>query len=43
MMKQNYFYNNVSQETMNRVKKVELKWIVLDEVLLPEIKIEFEK
>lgn len=34
---------NIPQETLNRVKKVELTWIVLEGELLPEVKIEFEK
>ena len=32
---------NVPEETINRVKKVQLTWIVLDNVLLPQVKIEF--
>jgi len=34
---------NVPEETINRVKKVQLTWIILNEVILPEVKIEFEK
>lgn len=34
---------DIPEETIKRVKKVELTWIVLGGVCLPEVKIEFEK
>lgn len=33
----------VPEETIKRVKKVELTWIILGGLILPEVKIEFEK
>lgn len=34
---------DVPEETINRVKKVELTWRILGGDILPEVKIEFEK
>lgn len=34
---------DVPQETINRVKKVELVWRILGNDVVPEVKIEFER
>ena len=34
---------DVPVETINRVRKVELTWIILGGTVVPEVKIEFEK
>lgn len=34
---------DVPEETIKRVKKVELTWVILGNNVVPEVKIEFEK
>ena len=34
---------DVTEETIKRVKKVELTWVILIDTVIPEVKIEFEK
>lgn len=34
---------DVPEETIKRVKKVELTWVILIDTVIPEVKIEFEK